>query len=82
MFRTLMDCVLCLKQQKSATSRNKKIVNKTKLQTLIVLGTSRRFAPVGVTAEGFRAWFILQHYRGYRPFVTVMEKKYNWEGQL
>ena len=23
--------------------------------------------------EGFRAWFILQHVRGYKPFVTVIE---------
>ncbi len=25
-------------------------------------------------ADGFCAWFILQHLRGYKPFVTVMEK--------
>ena len=31
-------------------------------------------------AEGFRAWFILQHYRGYRPFITVMEKEITIEG--
>jgi hypothetical protein len=23
--------------------------------------------------EGFRAWFILQHYRGYRPFINIMK---------
>lgn len=26
-------------------------------------------------AEGFCAWFILQHLRGYKPFVTIMEKR-------
>jgi hypothetical protein len=25
-------------------------------------------------ADGFCAWFILQHLKGYRPFVTIMEK--------
>jgi len=25
-------------------------------------------------AEGFRAWFILQHYYGCRPFITEMKK--------
>jgi len=27
-------------------------------------------------AQDFRAWFIPQHYYGYRPFVTTGE--YNW----
>ena len=26
-------------------------------------------------AEGFCAWFILQHMRGYKPFVTMMSKE-------
>ena len=26
-------------------------------------------------ANGFCAWFILQHLRGYKPFITVMEKE-------
>ena len=26
-------------------------------------------------AQGFCAWFILQHLRGYKPFVTIMEKE-------
>jgi hypothetical protein len=33
-------------------------------------------------AEGFRAWFILQHYHGYRPFVNFMEKEITIDGQL
>ena len=35
-----------------------------------------------LAAASFRAWFILQHYRGYRPFVTIMEKEIPIEGQL
>ena len=26
-------------------------------------------------ARGFCAWFILQHLRGYKPFITIMEKE-------
>jgi len=26
-------------------------------------------------AQGFCSWFILQHLRGYRPFITIMEKE-------
>jgi LysM repeat protein len=26
--------------------------------------------------DGFRAWFILQHLRGYKPFITVVENQY------
>jgi hypothetical protein len=33
-------------------------------------------------AKGFRAWFILQHFYGYRPFVTVMERTINLDGGL
>jgi hypothetical protein len=33
-------------------------------------------------AEGFRAWFILQHYRGYRPFVNIMEEEITIEDKL
>jgi hypothetical protein len=29
-----------------------------------------------LAARGFRAWFILQHFRGYRPFITVMERDF------
>jgi hypothetical protein len=29
-----------------------------------------------VLFEGFRAWFILQHLRGYKPFITVVENQY------
>ncbi|MDR0568718.1 MAG: DUF3289 family protein [Spirochaetaceae bacterium] len=31
-------------------------------------------------APGFRAWFILQHYRGCRPFLTVARKTIDIEG--
>jgi hypothetical protein len=27
--------------------------------------------------DGFRAWFILQHLRGYKPFITVMENEFD-----
>ena len=33
-------------------------------------------------AEGFRAWFILQHCKGYKPFVTIMEEDMTLEGRL
>jgi len=26
-------------------------------------------------AQGFCSWFILQHLRGYRSFITIMEKE-------
>jgi len=31
-------------------------------------------------SAGFRAWFILQHYRGYRPFVNIMEQEIAIDG--
>jgi uncharacterized protein (TIGR03034 family) len=31
---------------------------------------------------GFRAWFILQHIRGYKPFITVMENEFDLSGAL
>lgn len=34
-----------------------------------------RYTPVEQMALGFCAWFILQHLRGYKPFVTIMEKE-------
>jgi hypothetical protein len=37
--------------------------------------TRRREDELERLAEGFRAWFILQHYRGYRPCVNIMEKE-------
>ena len=33
------------------------------------------YSIVGNAADGFCAWFILQHLRGYKPFITVMEKE-------
>ena len=33
-----------------------------------------------IAGEGFRAWFILQHFKGYRPFITEMEKTFTFEG--
>jgi hypothetical protein len=30
-----------------------------------------------VELEGFRAWYILQHLRGYKPFITVMENEFD-----
>lgn len=35
-----------------------------------------------VAGKGFRAWFILQHFKGYRPFVTEMEQPYIIEGSI
>jgi len=40
----------------------------------IALETVIRYL-TSIAAAGFRAWFILQHYRGYRPFITIMEKE-------
>ena len=34
-------------------------------------------AVLEVAARGFRAWFILQHYFGYRPFITVLERDFD-----
>jgi hypothetical protein len=31
---------------------------------------------------GFRAWFILQHLRGYRPFITKVTFYRTFEGDL
>lgn len=39
------------------------------------------FKPFGVV-DGFRAWFILQHLRGYIPFWTVIETDVEIEGSL
>jgi LysM repeat protein len=39
------------------------------------------FKPYGVV-DGFRAWFILQHLRGYIPFWTVIETEAEFEGSL
>ncbi|MDT9499310.1 DUF3289 family protein [Capnocytophaga canimorsus] len=36
---------------------------------------SSGYNPVEQMALGFCAWFILQHLRGYKPFVTIMEKE-------
>ena len=37
-------------------------------------------------AAGFRAWFMLQHYEGfngaYKPFNTVIELEYPFEGSI
>ncbi|GMO28517.1 MAG: hypothetical protein Pg6A_16460 [Termitinemataceae bacterium] len=33
-------------------------------------------------AEGFRSWFILQHYFGCRPFITVMRKTFDIKGVI
>lgn len=35
-----------------------------------------------IAGEGFRAWFILQHFKGYRPFITEMEKIFTFEGSI
>lgn len=35
-----------------------------------------------VDLAGFRAWFILQHIRGYRPFITVMENDFDINGKI
>jgi hypothetical protein len=32
--------------------------------------------------EGFHAWFILQHFRGYRPFITKITFERTFEGDL
>ncbi|RIY35151.1 hypothetical protein CKY20_11240 [Capnocytophaga canis] len=42
-----------------------------------ILGSleSSGYNPVEQMALGFCAWFILQHLRGYKPFVTIMEKE-------
>ncbi|WP_461248932.1 hypothetical protein, partial [Treponema sp. R6D11] len=32
---------------------------------------------LNVAAEGFRAWLILQHYYGCKPFITEMKKTVN-----
>ena len=51
------------------------------IPTLAVLAISLAIRSLtNQAAEGFRAWFILQHYRGYRPFITVMEKEITIEG--
>lgn len=39
------------------------------------------FKPYGLI-DGFRAWFILQHLRGYIPFWTVIETEADIEGSL
>jgi hypothetical protein len=39
------------------------------------------FKPYGMV-DGFRAWFILQHLRGYIPFWTVIETESEIEGSL
>ncbi len=39
------------------------------------------FKPFGVV-DGFRAWFILEHLRGYIPFWTVIETEAEIEGSL
>lgn len=33
-------------------------------------------------ASGFRAWYILQHLRGYKPFLTVIENEFVLRGTL
>src|SRR5690554_4942153 len=35
-----------------------------------------------IAAEGFRAWFILQHFKGFRPFITEMEKTFTFQGSI
>ncbi|MFK8274975.1 DUF3289 family protein [Capnocytophaga cynodegmi] len=42
-----------------------------------ILGSleSSGYNPVEQMALGFCAWFILQHLRGYKPFVTIMKKE-------
>ena len=37
---------------------------------------------LNTAAEGFRAWYILQHCKGFKPFITVMEKDITIEGEL
>jgi len=37
--------------------------------------------PAGLGA-GFRAWFILQHFRGYKPFVTKITFSRKFEGKI
>lgn len=39
------------------------------------------FKPYGL-AGLFRAWFILQHVRGYRPFITVIDTIHPIEGRF
>ncbi|WP_420314086.1 DUF3289 family protein [Aeromonas salmonicida] len=35
-------------------------------------------------ASGFRSWFVLQHYKrfAYKPFLTVIELSYPFQGEL
>jgi hypothetical protein len=40
-----------------------------------------RYRYVGFMGNKNRAWFILQHYHGYRPFVTVMEENIKINGK-
>jgi hypothetical protein len=35
-----------------------------------------------IAGEGFRAWFILQHFKGYRPFITEMEQAFTFQGNI
>ncbi|MFL9485489.1 DUF3289 family protein [Chitinophagaceae bacterium LWZ2-11] len=44
----------------------------------VMEGHKRMFQPYG-SEEGFKAWWILQHYKGYQPFLTHIEiiKKFN-----
>jgi hypothetical protein len=37
---------------------------------------------IKIAGEGFRAWFILQHFKGYRPFITEMEKTLTFQGSI
>ena len=32
--------------------------------------------------DGFRAWFLLQHFRGYRPFITKVTFVREFRGDL
>jgi hypothetical protein len=32
--------------------------------------------------DGFRAWFLLQHFRGYKPFITKITFEKDFDGDL
>ncbi|MDR2732024.1 MAG: DUF3289 family protein [Fibromonadaceae bacterium] len=54
------------------------IVPQLRLERLALEAAIRYLMPK--VAGGFRAWFILQHYRGYRPFVNIIEEEITIEG--
>jgi hypothetical protein len=33
-------------------------------------------------AEGFCSWFLLQHFRGYKPFITKVTFDWDFKGDL